>query len=96
MYLKRLKKNNMKNWKTTLFGLLAAGCGLMSQVTPQYSGILVPAAAAFTGILGIVAKDGNVTGGTIAATPEALYRIHDIEPKQPSKLSQIVAILLNK
>lgn len=54
----------MNNWKTTLIGLAAAFLHLYA------NGMNVKSAAAATAIaaLGAVAKDGDVTGGTRAAT----------------------------
>ena len=56
----------MKNWKTTLFGgITAAGLGLAQSTEPilqtigQILSVLGPI------LLGIFAKDGNVTGGTV-------------------------------
>ncbi len=55
----------MKSWKTTLFGALtAAGLGMIQTEDPtlklvgQLMSVLGPV------LLGIFAKDGNVTGGT--------------------------------
>jgi hypothetical protein len=57
----------MKNWKTTLFGAItAAGIGMAQSADGivatigQILSILGPV------LLGIFAKDGNVTGGTVA------------------------------
>lgn len=68
----------MKNWKTTLFGVLG---GLATLFGPHLSGQPGPAftlgnvgSAAALILLGLVAKDANVTGGTVAQTPEALSR----------------------
>ena len=56
----------MKNWKTTLFGCLAA---IMIAVAPliqtgqiDWKAVIV---AALVAGLGFVAKDSNVTGGTV-------------------------------
>lgn len=55
----------MKNWKTTLFGAItAAGAGMATQpgtigAIGQIISIVGPL------LLGIYAKDGNVTGGTV-------------------------------
>jgi hypothetical protein len=56
----------MKNWKTTLTGLLGA---ILSVVLPLFSGGSVAPkdialAAAVAGV-GFLAKDSNVTGGTV-------------------------------
>ena len=54
----------MKNWQTTLFGLLqAAALGYVGYKTGNTE-LFVAAAAALAG--GAVAKDRNVTGGTVA------------------------------
>jgi hypothetical protein len=57
----------MKNWKTTLFGAItAAGIGMATsadgivQTIGQILSILGPV------LMGIFAKDSNVTGGTVA------------------------------
>jgi hypothetical protein len=69
----------MKNWKTTLAGL--AG-GLLMLFGPRLQGNMnappitignVGAAIAIA-ILGAVSKDKNVTGGSVAQTPEAQDR----------------------
>lgn len=54
----------MKNWKTTLIGLLTGGAYLFLQALS--GGVKVRDAALATGIavLGTFAKDHNVTGGT--------------------------------
>ncbi len=51
----------MKNWKTTLFGLAAAALNLFANGT-NWKQVLV--ALGLAG-LGAVAKDHNVTGGTV-------------------------------
>jgi hypothetical protein len=55
----------MKNWKTTLIGLLTGGGYLFLQALS--SGVKLRDALLATGIvvLGAVAKDSNVTGGTV-------------------------------
>lgn len=55
----------MKNWKTTLFGTLAAIATSLSAVFPDYKELLLSAAGLFGAIGLIFAKDGNVTGGTV-------------------------------
>ncbi len=55
----------MKNWKTSLFGALAAICTALSAVMPDYKELLIAGAAVFTALLGLTAKDRNVTGGTV-------------------------------
>lgn len=54
----------MKNWKTTLVGLVLIGAGIYVFIqTKDYtqSGLAIAA-----GIGLILAKDNNVTGGTVA------------------------------
>lgn len=55
----------MKNWKTTLFGLLGAiGIALLSSADPTLHTIGTIMAALGLGGNGMTAKDNNVTGGT--------------------------------
>jgi hypothetical protein len=59
----------MKNWKTTLFAILA----VLPQVLKLFPNLVNPsildAASIILGALGIgYAKDHNVTGGTVANT----------------------------
>jgi hypothetical protein len=54
----------MANWKTTLFGALAAVCAALTTVLPEYKELLIAVSAVFTALLGFFAKDSNVTGGT--------------------------------
>lgn len=67
-FLEYLEKNDMrsllKNWKTTLAGLITAVAAvgpLLHILTPEQAGSIFGAAVSF-GL--IAAKDGNVTGGT--------------------------------
>lgn len=71
----------MKSWKTTVTGIItiiiALGSAAMtlldgnSATNPDIGALI----AAFTAGIGLImAKDGNVTGGTVAATPEAAVR----------------------
>ncbi|MEI6083996.1 MAG: hypothetical protein WCS70_06810 [Verrucomicrobiota bacterium] len=57
----------MKNWKTTLFGALAAVGLYLSQTYPtgleHTLGVLLSTAGA--ALAGLFAKDSNVTGGTV-------------------------------
>lgn len=55
----------MKNWKTTVFGCLTAAGAGMAQMpgTPGQIGQVVSIVGPL--LLGIFAKDGNVTGGTV-------------------------------
>ena len=79
----------MKNWKTTVSGVVSAAAGL---VVYLHSGgyVVEPGwllgAANFVMIggiasLGLAAKDGNVTGGTVPQTTEAAYRVDDAAKK---------------
>jgi len=54
------------NWKTTLFGILAAAAGgvATSNLDPTVTKIASILAAIFVGLLGIFSKDHDVTGGT--------------------------------
>lgn len=64
------------NWKTTLAGAVSI-FGQVAQVIPQlqpYSNILNEISIIAAGTTGFLAKDANVTGGTIAATREAESR----------------------
>jgi len=64
------------NWKTTLTGLIAAASGI-AKVFPAaqpYSDLLTEIGLVASGLTGIAAKDGNVTGGTVPATIEAASR----------------------
>lgn len=57
--------NNVKNWKTTLFGALtAAGLGMSqaSDATVSLIGKILSVVA--SALMGLFAKDNNVTGGT--------------------------------
>jgi len=56
----------MKNWKTTLFGFVtAAGAGMIASDDPTIQ--LVGKILVIIGpiLLGLFAKDSNVTGGTV-------------------------------
>lgn len=56
----------MKNWKTTLCGALTAiGVYLTNQSDPKMNLIGQILVGAGTFLMGMVAKDNNVTGGTI-------------------------------
>lgn len=54
----------MKNWKTTLFGALAAVGIALAPILPQYAEVISACAAVFTALAAYFAKDNNVTGGT--------------------------------
>lgn len=63
------------NWKTALCGFLIATAEMLPQHFPglqPYTDIAIPL---LTVLLGLVAKDGNVTGGTIPQTAEAEVRV---------------------
>ena len=56
----------MKNWKTTVFGgITAAGMGLASSDDPILKTIGQILAIIGPVLLGIFAKDNNVTGGAV-------------------------------
>ena len=56
---------NMKNWKTTVAGLLAAAGQILGIFgVPVEVGSAVSVIGLF--ILGLVSKDSNVTGGTVS------------------------------
>lgn len=57
----------MKNWKTTLFGgLTACGLGLSQTEDPILKTIGQILVVIGPVLLGVFAKDANVTGGTVA------------------------------
>jgi len=61
-------KNIVKNWKTTLAGILVVLIPMATQlgyITPEMAGGIV---TILTGLGLIAAKDGNVTGGTVDQT----------------------------
>ena len=54
----------MVNWKTTLTGVvgfLVGGAAYMKWITAEQAGII---STIIIGILGVLAKDNDVTGGT--------------------------------
>ena len=63
------------NWKTTLFGFLAGAVTFVGSYleSGQFSWKALLAGAVMAG-WGAVQKDMNVTGGTVAQTPEAERR----------------------
>jgi hypothetical protein len=69
------------NWKTSLAGVAAIMGAVGSVITMFSTGhwdgaqLLLDWTGLSTGIGLIFAKDGNVTGGTVAATPEAVKRV---------------------
>lgn len=71
-------KSILKNWRTTLAGqaggiLAALGAGLHNP-DGSYNLLALGLYVAFSAF-GAAAKDGSVTGGTVAATPEAQGRL---------------------
>lgn len=80
-----------KNWKTTAVGIAAAAYGFfqlymindwqhfVSEVIYNPTVLM----AFLLAVLGIVGKDGNVTGGTVPATPEAKTRVDAPTPTPP-------------
>jgi hypothetical protein len=70
------------NWKTLLGGLIAGLPAIINFITPvipiEYQGLAVGFGAL---IIGLFAKDKNVTGGTVAATPEATKRVESNVPQ---------------
>lgn len=59
----------MTNWKTTATGiaaiLAAISHGLIGATTGDFNGVYVDLMAMIVGIQGLVAKDHDVTGGTV-------------------------------
>lgn len=71
----------MKNWKTSLAGLLTSvGLVLTTNNNPTFQTVGTIAAAVGTLLMGMSGKDFNVTGGTVAATPEATERVIEDKP----------------
>lgn len=72
----------MKNWKTTLGGLLLGLLSIFGSAAqarqaggpPLTIGNLAPGVG--LAILGLLAKDSNSTGGTNPTTPEAVARVN--------------------
>jgi hypothetical protein len=65
------------NWKTALAGIVAGSAGV-AQAIPSfkpYADIINTIGLIAAGIVGVTAKDGDVTGGTVPATPEAKRRV---------------------
>lgn len=52
----------MKNWKTTLFGSLAAVCVALSGVFPEVNELLLAIGGVFTALFALFSKDHDVTG----------------------------------
>lgn len=70
---------NFANWKTTLAGssaILMAGAKLLSDLSSgDLNAAFTDGGIILAGIVGLLAKDSNVTGGTIPATKEAEKRV---------------------
>ena len=70
--------HNLKSWKTTLFGILAALVGVAQGIKIHSWSMALrdPTVqlAIASAVIGVMAKDSNVTGGTVGqpSTPEAL------------------------
>lgn len=58
----QIKQLKMKNWKTSLFGTLAAVCTALTQAFPEYQQILVALASLFGALFAYFAKDSDVSG----------------------------------
>jgi hypothetical protein len=61
------------NWKTSLvgiFGLITTAANFIPQLQP----VVMYVIPALIGVLGLTAKDANVTGGTVPQTREAEAR----------------------
>ncbi len=52
----------MKNWKTTLFGSLAAICVALTQVFPEFNELLAAIGGVFGALFAYFSKDNSVTG----------------------------------
>jgi hypothetical protein len=52
----------MKNWKTTLFGALAAVCVALTTVFPEHKEILAAVGGVFGALFAFFSKDNSVTG----------------------------------
>jgi hypothetical protein len=69
----------MKNWRTTLCGVIAAAAQGVAAKFPQYAVVAEIVSAAAIGALGYFSKDKEVTGGTVPSTPEAAVRVEKPE-----------------
>ena len=66
---------NWKNWRTGLAGIAAIATGAASVInSPGGTDMTQGIAAILAGIGLLTAKDAQVTGGTVPATPEAEKR----------------------
>ncbi len=76
----------MKNWRTTITGLLsAAGLVVVNLIQTGTVDPKTLAIAAALAILGALAKDAQVTGGTIGQTGEAANRVEAAKTSMPTK-----------
>lgn len=67
----------MKNWKTTVTAIVGAIASLVGHFGFDINTEAQMAIVTVTMlIIGLLAKDSNVTGGTTAATPEAARRVN--------------------
>jgi hypothetical protein len=70
---------NISSWRTTLVGLISAFVAAWQGYNDASFSMAIRdpkvQTAVLVAIIGILAKDSNVTGGTKAATPEAKARI---------------------
>lgn len=72
-----LNLNTIKSWKTTLIGIASLILGIIQTYNEGWAmAIHDPKVqmAVLVGVLGMLAKDGNITGGSVGipSTPEAL------------------------
>lgn len=58
-------KFNLKNWKTTVSGLVVAAAYVVKITNPEYAPVCDAVLAAGAAGVGIFAKDNNVTGGEV-------------------------------
>ena len=68
-----MKTKKKTSWKTTLFGTLAGLAGIATQIpqlSPQVHGYAAIAAAAFTTLLGVSARDNKVSSEDVGAKPQ--------------------------
>lgn len=56
----------MKNWKTTVCGIVAAAAQGVAVKFPEYAGICNVVSFVAVAALGFFAKDSNVTGGSVS------------------------------
>lgn len=73
-----------KNWRTSLAGIatIAAGAaGIVNAPSNDVNTLTQSVAAILAGIGLLTAKDSNVTGGTVASSPEAEKRVEEDKEK---------------